>query len=211
MNTDDLIRLLARDAGPAPRGEVARRLGPVAAWGVTASGLLAFLLLGFVPAGTYAFPAPWFKLAYAAAMAAAAAWLTAQLARPVSRTAAPSRAVGAVLIGALAIGALSWWTTPSESRMPGLFGHSWALCPWFVLVLSLPALAGVMQALRRLAPTRPREAGFAAGLLAGSLGAAGYALACTDLAMSFVAVWYTLGMLMTGLLGALLGPRVLRW
>ncbi|MFY8018220.1 MAG: NrsF family protein, partial [Inhella sp.] len=42
-------------------------------------------------------------------------------------------------------------------------------------------------------------------------GAGAYALACTELAVSFVAAWYTVGMLMTGALGALLGPRVLRW
>ena len=211
MKTDELIHLLAREAGPAPRHVVARRIGPVAGLGVVVSAVLAFVLLGFVPAATYAHPAPWFKLAYAAAMAAAAAWLTAQLARPLSRTLAPSRAVGAVLLVAMAIGLQSWWASPGEARMPGLLGHSWALCPWFVLGLSLPALAALMGALRHLAPTRPRAAGFAAGLLAGSLGAAGYALACTELAMSFVAAWYTLGIMMTGALGALLGPRVLRW
>ncbi|MFO1333443.1 MAG: NrsF family protein, partial [Rubrivivax sp.] len=56
-----------------------------------------------------------------------------------------------------------------------------------------------------------RAAGFAAGLLAGAIGALAYALACTEMAMSFVAAWYTLGILMVGALGALLGPRVLRW
>lgn len=211
MKTDDLIRVLAQDAGAAPRGVVARRIAPVAVLGVLAGGLLAFLLLGFVPVETFAFPAPWFKLAYAAAMAAAAAWLTAQLARPAARTSAPAKAALGVLLAAALVGVLSWWATPGEARMSGLLGHSWALCPWFVLALSTPALAGLLWALRQLAPTRLRAAGFAAGLLAGSLGAAAYALACTELAMSFVAAWYTLGILMAGVLGALLGPRVLRW
>lgn len=211
MKTDDLIQALARGAGPAPRGVVARRIGPVMLLGLVASVVLAFVVLGFVPAHTFAFAAPWFKLAYAAAMVAAAAWLTARLARPVSRTSAPAMAVLVVAVAAAGVGLLSWWATPREARFTGLLGHSWALCPWFVLALSTPALAGLLWALRHLAPTRPRAAGFAAGLLAGSLGAAGYALACTELAMSFVAAWYTLGILMTGVLGALLGPRVLRW
>ena len=39
----------------------------------------------------------------------------------------------------------------------------------------------------------------------------GYALACTEASPAFVAVWYTLGIIVTGAVGALLGPRVLRW
>lgn len=211
MKTDDLIQALARGAGPAPRGVVSRRIGPAMLLGLLASVVLAFVVLGFVPAQTFALAAPWFKLGYAAAMVAAAAWLIGRLARPAARASAPSMAVAAVAFAAALVGGLSWWLTPGEARMTGLLGHSWALCPWFVLGASTPALAGLLWALRGLAPTRPRAAGFAAGLLAGGLGAAGYALACTELAMSFVAAWYTLGILMTGVLGALLGPRVLRW
>lgn len=211
MKTDDLIRALAHDAGPAPHGVVARRIGRAAAMGIAASVVLAFVVLGFVPADTFAFAAPWFKLAYAGAMVAAAGWLTARMARPAAPVAEPSTAVAAVALAAAGVGGLSWWLTPSAARMTGLLGHSWALCPWFVLGLSLPALAALLWALRGLAPTRLRAAGFAAGLLAGALGAGGYALACTELAMSFVSAWYTLGILMTGVLGALMGPRILRW
>lgn len=77
--------------------------------------------------------------------------------------------------------------------------------------MSLPALAAALWALRGLAPTRPRHAGFAAGLLAGAVRACGYALACTESSPAFIAAWYTLGILLTGCLGAALGPRVLRW
>jgi hypothetical protein len=80
-----------------------------------------------------------------------------------------------------------------------------------VLALSLPALAAALWALRDLAPTRPRAAGAAAGLLAGSIGAIGYALHCPEAAIAFVAAWYTAGIALTGALGAALGPRVLRW
>lgn len=211
MKTDDLIGLLARGAGPAPRAAVARRLAPVGAAGLLASTALALGLLGLVPAEMFATPAPWFKLAYAAALAAAATWLTARLARPLPRLAAPAWAVAAVLLAAGGVGLLAWAGAPPEGRMAGLFGHSWVRCPWSVLALSLPGLAGALWALRGLAPTRPAAAGFAAGLLAGALGAFGYAFACTEAALSFVAVWYTLGITMAALLGGWLGPRVLRW
>ncbi|MCA3177141.1 MAG: DUF1109 family protein, partial [Burkholderiales bacterium] len=54
-------------------------------------------------------------------------------------------------------------------------------------------------------------AGFAAGLLAGSVGAMGYSLACPETSVTFVAVWYTLGIVITACLGRWLGPKALQW
>lgn len=75
------------------------------------------------------------------------------------------------------------------------------------LLLSLPALACILWALRGLAPTRVAQAGCAGGLLAGALGAAGYALGCPEAAASFMAIWYTLGIALAAWLGRALGPR----
>jgi hypothetical protein len=80
-----------------------------------------------------------------------------------------------------------------------------------VLALSLPAFAGAVWALRGLAPTRLRLAGFAAGVFAGSLGAFGYSFACPEASAAFVAVWYSVGILLSGLLGAVMGPKLLDW
>lgn len=211
MKTDDLILMLAQGAGPAPRAVALRRLVPTALLGLLSSGLLAALLLGLIPAALYQEFAPWFKLVYAGALALAAGWLVARLGRPVARVQAPLLAVGGVMSAAIAAGLLSWATSPAGSRLPGLLGHSWSTCSWNVLGLSLPALAAALWVLRGLAPTRPVAAGAAAGLFAGGLGALGYALSCTELSLPFVAVWYTLGMLLSTALGAALGPRVLRW
>jgi len=65
--------------------------------------------------------------------------------------------------------------------------------------------------MRGLAPTRPAQAGGAAGLLAGAAGAAVYALHCPEMAAPFLGIWYVLGMAIPALLGAVLGPRLLRW
>jgi hypothetical protein len=211
MKTEALIDLLARNAGPAPRAVAARRLGPVALAGALASLLLALAVLGPVPAAMFHTPAPWIKLVYAGLLAAAAGWLTARLARPVARLAGPERALLAVLLAMGLLGGLAWWATPADARSAALMGHSWRTCPFNVLGLSLPALAGGLWAVRGLAPTRPRAAGFAAGLLAGAVGAFGYAFACVEASPAFIAAWYTLGIVLTGVLGALLGPRVLRW
>jgi hypothetical protein len=117
-----------------------------------------------------------------------------------------------VVVAAMALlGVFAVVAAPSGERMAAVLGHSWSRCPFNVLALSLPALGGALWALRGLAPTRPRAAGLAAGLFAGGLGACGYALACTELSPAFVAVWYSLGIGLSGALGAALGPSTLRW
>ena len=65
--------------------------------------------------------------------------------------------------------------------------------------------------MKGLAPTRLSLAGAAAGLLAGGVGAAIYALHCDEMGAPFLALWYVLGMLMPATLGALIGRHVLRW
>lgn len=211
MKTEQLIALLAQGAGPAPQRLVLRRLAPVAVAGALASALVAVAWLGCVPAEMFMTGAPWLKLAYAAALAASAGWLTARLARPVARLAPPLRAVLAVPLVMGLLGALAWSATPAPLRPAAVMGHSWQACPFYVLALAAPVLAGLLWTLRGLAPTRPGAAGGAAGLLAGALGAAGYALVCSEDSATFIALWYSAGIALTGLLGAVLGPRVLRW
>jgi hypothetical protein len=121
------------------------------------------------------------------------------------------RGVLAVLIAMFLVGGAAWFATPAPARMAALLGSSWVSCPWKVLGLSLPALAACLWALRGLAPTRPRAAGFAAGLLAGALGAVGYSVACPEVSAAFVALWYSVGIALSAALGALLGVKALRW
>lgn len=211
MKTDTLIDMLAREAGPAPRSVVARRLSPAAAAGLLASALAAIGLFGLIPADMFATAVPWTKMAYAGGLALTAGWLTARLSRPAAPVARPQRALVAVVITMAVLGGASLIAVPEGARTEALLGHSWSSCPWSVVVLSLPALATVLWAVRGLAPTRPRAAGLAAGLLAGSLGAFGYSLSCPEASPAFVAVWYSLGIALTSAAGAALGPRVLRW
>jgi hypothetical protein len=211
MKTETLIDMLARDAGPAPRALAARRLTPAALLGLVASAAAALIWFGAIPSSMFATAAPWMKIAYAGSLALAAGWLTARLSRPAAPVTQARRAVLAVVGLMAAFGLATLLSAPDGSRPQALLGESWFACPWRVLALSLPALAAALWAVRGLAPTRPRAAGFAAGLLAGSVGAIGYALACVEGSVAFVALWYTLGILLTGALGAAVGPRVLRW
>ena len=211
MKTDALIDMLARDAGPVPRALAARRLSPAAATGLLVSALIAIAWFGLIPTPMFATAVPWMKMAYAGALALAAGWWTARLSRPAAPITRPRRVTLLVLLAMVVAGGASLALTPTDARLDALLGKSWSTCPWRVMALSLPALAGSLWAVRGLAPTRPRTAGFAAGLLAGSVGAFGYALSCPEASPAFVAVWHTLGIAFTGAVGAALGPRLLRW
>ncbi|WP_302175150.1 DUF1109 domain-containing protein [uncultured Hydrogenophaga sp.] len=211
MRTEALIEMLARGAGPAPRAAVARRLLPVMLAGLVVSSLLALWIIGPLPPVMFQTPVPWIKLLYALALAGAAAALTTRLARPIARLRVPVLVV-LLVIGAMAAGgAVFVALTPQDARAQAVFGQTWLVCPWMLMGISLPTLAGILWTLRSLAPTQLRKAGFAGGLLAGAIGAAGYSLACPESSAAFVAIWYTLGILLTGLLGGALGARVLRW
>jgi len=211
MKTDVWIDMLACGAGPAPRAVAARRLLPVMLAGLLASSALAWLLMGLLPPAVFQTPAPWIKLAYAAALVVAASVLTVRLARPLARLRMPWGGVALVMGGMLALGAGFLWGTPPPDRWAVLLGQTWLICPALLLLLSLPSLLAILWVLRGLAPTRLAAAGLASGLLAGAIGAAGYALACPESSPTFVAVWYTLGIGLTALTGRLLGPYVLRW
>lgn len=92
-----------------------------------------------------------------------------------------------------------------------LFGASWQSCSWRIAVLSLPLLAGLFWVLRQQAPVHLRRTGATAGLCAGSMAAALYALACTEQSAAFMLTWYGMGVGATTLVGMAVGPAVLRW
>lgn len=84
-------------------------------------------------------------------------------------------------------------------------------CVGTITLASAPALILILAAIRRGAPTRLRMAGLFAGVLAGALGALAYVVACVNDSAGFVALWYSLAILIVAGLGALLGPRFLAW
>lgn len=211
MKTEQLIGLLSCQAGPAPRALAARRLAWAALAGLAASAALAAVGAGLIPVAKFLVSGTWTKLAYGGALAVAAAMLTARLSQPGANPRPACALLGAVLLAMLAVGCGPLALLPTEAWRIALLGGSWQHCSWRLLTLSMPALAAALWAVRGLAPMRPGSAGFAAGVFAGALGACGYALACTEPSLAFVAVWYTLGVLLAGAVGALLGRRWLRW
>ncbi|RZJ10919.1 MAG: DUF1109 domain-containing protein [Acidovorax sp.] len=213
MKTDELIELLASDAHPVARHTVEQRLAVAAFAGIAGATVLMLVLFGLRSdlAATLAMPMFWGKLAFAGTLAAAGLMVLQRMARPgvpAGRTAL-WLALPPLVMWGLALATLAQ-AAPAE-RLPLILGSTWRTCPFNIAVLSVPAFVAGFWALQGAAPTRLAWAGAGAGLLAGALGALVYALHCPEMATPFLAVWYLAGMAIPTALGALLGPRWLRW
>ena len=115
-----------------------------------------------------------------------------------------------ILLVAL-VAAVELGVTPSSQWLAMWLGHSWSVCPWRVLALSGPIFIGLLWAFRAFAPTQLRLAGALAGMSAGALGAMVYGLHCPESSALFLLTWYSLGIGLATVVGALIGPRLLRW
>jgi hypothetical protein len=213
METDKLIAMLASEAEPVAAGAVGRRYGAALGAGGAGAVLLMLAFLGIRPDLAQAARDPmfWVKLALPCALLAVAVVAATRLARPGVRV---GRAAEALLvpIGAIwLLAAVSLFAAAPGSRLDLVLGKTWAVCPFNIAMLSLPAFAAAFWAMRGLAPTRPAVAGAFSGLLAGAVGAAAYCLHCPEMAPPFLGTWYLLGMALPAAAGAAAGPWLLRW
>ena len=213
MDTENLILRLGADVKPADSRFVTQRLFVALAIG---SGLALLLLLfwqGLNPDLGNALKHRffWMKAGYCLALGAPALLSVSRLARPDGETPqiALSFAVPIVLVAGIA--AVELVLTPSSQWLAMWLGHSWSLCPWRVLALSGPIFLALLWAFRAFAPTQLRLSGAWAGVSAGALGAMVYGLHCPESSALFLLTWYSLGIGLAAAVGALLGPRLLRW
>ena len=213
MKTDDLIAALAHDVEPAPPHAVARRIGVGIALGAVLSTAILFLWLGVRPDLMPAMATGpfWMKFAYVLSLAALGFGLIDRLARPDGDGAVFAKLiiVPMVVMAALAVYQLAG--ASGDLRLTMLLGGSYRVCALNIVIVSSPVFVGVIWAMRSLAPTRLALAGAAAGVLAGAVGAFIYAFHCTEVAAPFMSIWYTMGIALVGIVGALLGRSILRW
>jgi hypothetical protein len=213
MKTDELINMLATGAAPIEPDAGVRRVALALGWGLFGATLLMALLLGVRAdlAQALRLPMFWAKLGVPAVATLAALQLARRLGLPGRGPGRAPLLLSTLLLLAWTGAAAVLLAAAPEARPQLIFGATWKTCPFNIALLSSPVFIGMFWAMKGLAPTRPALAGAAAGLLAGAAGAAVYALHCPEMAAPFLAIWYVLGMLIPALLGALLGPRLLRW
>ncbi|HEV7346100.1 MAG TPA: DUF1109 domain-containing protein [Devosia sp.] len=211
--TDELIARLSADLRPVRRTAMARLLLGATILTTIVAALAMNMWLGMRPdmdaaMGTMSF---WTKFSYTLSVALLGAVATLALARPDGRIRWPWWLALGLLAVLVILGFIQLSRAEPEMMMPLVMGGTAQVCPWRIIVLGLPVLLGAVLALRRLAPRSPTLAGFAAGIMAGGAGAWVYSFACAETGMMFLALWYTLGIVAVGVLGALLGRFLLRW
>jgi len=211
MKTDALIDMLARGPVEVRRISFSRRYGLVLASGAALALVSVAYGLGLHSVSVMGALWFWTKVAFAAGVLAPACWLAVRLGRP---DASIGWAPVAILVpfALLWVGALFQLVMAArDERLDMWLGITWPECPFVIALLALPTFAGLLWTMRQLAPTRLRLAGAAAGVTSGALAALIYALHCPETTAAFVGTWYVLGILMPTALGALIGPRALRW
>ena len=211
--TNELIDRLTQDLKPSRPGAVGARLALATMFGAAAALLGVLLLLGPRPDLATAVTSMmfWMKDVYALAIAVVGVMSVERIARPTGR---PGRRLAWLAAPVLLIGvaaAVQIARTPVAGLRHLVMGGSAAVCPWLIAAVSVPLFIALMAAVRSLAPTRLRLAGALTGLTAGGVAAAAYGLHCGETGAPFVAIWYSLGILAPCALGALTGPRLLRW
>jgi hypothetical protein len=214
MRTEDLIEFLSTGVSPVPSGVAGRRFSAALLFAVPVSFLLMILIFGLRPhlavvARTGLF---WEKLIFPVCIMLGALIATVRLARPgaaIGVATWPLIAVPVILVWIAGITIIG--TAAPQDRLALVLGHTWRSCPFNILLLSVPGFIAVLQAAKGLAPTRLRCAGAACGLLGGSIGTVMYCFHCPEMSPAFWSIWYVLGMTLPTTIGALLGPRLLRW
>jgi len=212
VRTDDLIDALAQDMGPS-RGPRAR-LALVGGLGALAALLLVLAVLHTRHDLMQAMRGGMFRMKalYTALLGVAGYLAVERLARPGGSGRRGWMLGLGVLALCIALGVWQAMVSPDiQAAVRMLRGHSWHSCSPRILMLSLPMLAVGLWALRGMAPTRPTLAGLAMGLFSGGVAGTIYGLHCPEHTFTFIALWYSLGVLLTAALGALIGRWALRW
>ncbi len=211
MKTDDLIRTLAADT------VVPRSVGSLLVLDLVLSGVVAVAVVGVVLGfradllAALVTPVSVMRIVLAAGLGAAALRIALVLSHPEGPDSARLWPLAA--FAGLALGILGWAyvSTPVEARQMALVGKTMVTCLVMIPILSILPVASVLVMLRRGATTVPARAGFMAGLAGSGMGAAIYALHCTEDSPLFYVTWYGLAIMAVALVSTALGARLLRW
>jgi hypothetical protein len=213
MKTDDLIDMLTTGVEPVPRRAATRRLVWALVFGLPLAVLIMLVGYGVRRDLVQAmfWPMLWMKILFPFFIAWGGFVISQRLARPGVRVGLAWLVIAVPVLMVWGMALNAWFGAPADERMPMLMGQTWRSCIFSIALICAPLFVAGFVALKGLAPVRPGWAGAAVGAFAGGAGATVYALHCPETAAPFLAVWYVAGMLIPVALGAMLGPRLLRW
>jgi hypothetical protein len=213
MRTDDLINLLGTNIEPVKREQLRNTF--LAALAVGAAGALCLMLLIFGAPGEAIgreyLGLKVLGLAFTLGLVAAGASYLLRAARPGEPGRRPLVVIGLLFFAVLSAGVITLVLSHPAAWGGMVFGPQWVACLVCIPLFSIVPFASLIWALRKEAPTNPAWTGAVAGLVAGALGAAAYMLHYPAGSIAFIALWYGGPIVLCALVGAILGPRLLRW
>jgi hypothetical protein len=151
------------------------------------------------------------KLAFATGIVSLTSLYLVRVARPGGERKTPIAFLVLPFIAIMVLAGIDLAFAPSSHWNKMVVGDQWLECLLSIPIIAIVPFSAIVWAVRRTAPTDLVRAGALAGLVAGGVSAAGYALHCTDDSLPFVAFWYGGTIALCTLAGAILGPRLLRW
>ena len=107
--------------------------------------------------------------------------------------------------------AISSSQQPMANWANAMQGETLFKCLIFIPLLSLIVIIAEFIWLRKGAPSRPVMTGFYAGLVAGGMACFVYAFHCIEDDPAFYALWYSAGIFIASMIGAIGGKLFLRW
>jgi hypothetical protein len=213
MKTDDLIEMLSTNVEQVSRRRLVRALGASIVISTVLAITVVLIFLGVRPnvMRAEAFTHLLFKLAFMLAVLLPASIFLIRLARPGGERKTPVTLLALPFLAIIVLAAMSLALSPSSHWTKLVLGDQWVECLLSIPIIAVVPFAATVWAVRQTAPTDLTRAGAVAGLVAGTVGAIGYALHCTDDSLPFIAIWYGGTIALCTFAGAKLGPRLLRW
>jgi hypothetical protein len=214
MRTEALIEFLGRNVEAVDPRRLHRGLILAAVLGAAGALSIAVLTLGARPDLKKGWPFAFllFKLAFTIGTVLVGYSLLTKFARPGGEWRASLSRASVPLLGIFLLAAISLGAAPRSHWESMVLGHTWFEC-----LISIPLIAvlpfGLLVWCVRMvaAPTDLVRTGALVGMISGAISSVGYAVHCTDDSVPFVALWYGGTIALCTVVGAVLGPRLLRW
>ena len=213
MKTEELIDLLSTNIEPVDTRKVVRTLQIAIVAGLVLAFLTCIVTLGIRPdldnAGVFGFLLV--KMGFGVVVTVLGWHLLLKHTRPGGENHSRIFLAAVPFAALMALAAVNLISVPASHWGHLMMGERWRECLLSIPIIAVVPFAVITWAVRMAAPTNLLRTGALAGLVAGGISAAAYALHCPDDSLPFVALWFGGTIVLCALAGAALGPRLLHW
>lgn len=211
MRTDRLIETLSTNLEPVQPGSLVKSL----VLALVVGGLLSFAVMlatiGLRAGDSASIGFLGSKILFALSLVATGGLVLMRSIHPGRNARRPFITFFALLLVALTTCVATFLGRPLAHWQGVILDAQWITCLCCIPLFAIIPFVALLWVLRKGAPTDLRRTGATAGIVAALMGAAVYALRCPADSLLFIAVWYGVAIAFCALVGAMVGPRLLRW